>query len=62
MANKVYNDLNKSPFKVDYDDFESLAGIELTKAMQTFNSGKSNIFTYNMFKFINLHLKKIFDI
>ena len=32
--------------KLDYDDFESLAGIELTKAMQTFNSGKSNIFTY----------------
>ena len=22
MANKVYNDLNKSPFKVDYDGFE----------------------------------------
>lgn len=32
--------------KLDYDDFESLAGIELTKAMQTFNSDKSNIFTY----------------
>ena len=22
MANKVYNDLNKSPFKVDYEGFE----------------------------------------
>lgn len=32
--------------KLDYDDFESLAGIELTKAMQTFNADKSNIFTY----------------
>ena len=32
--------------KLDYDDFESLAGIELTKAIQTFDSDKSNIFTY----------------
>ena len=33
--------------KLDYDDFESLAGIELSKAMKTFNPEKSNIFTYS---------------
>lgn len=32
--------------KLDYDDFESLAGIELSKAIKTFNSEKSNLFTY----------------
>lgn len=32
--------------KMDYDDFESLAAIELTKAMKTFNPAKSNLFTY----------------
>lgn len=32
--------------KMDYDDFESLAAIELTKAMKTFNPEKSNLFTY----------------
>ena len=32
--------------KLDYDDFESLAGIELSKAMKTFNPEKSNLFTY----------------
>lgn len=32
--------------KLDYDDFESLAGIELVKAMNTFNPEKSNIYTY----------------
>lgn len=32
--------------KLDYDDFESLAGIELTKAMKTFDPEKSNIYTY----------------
>lgn len=32
--------------KLDYDDFESLAGLELTKAMGTFNPQKSNLFTY----------------
>lgn len=32
--------------KLDYDDFESLAGIELSKAMKTFDSDKSNLFTY----------------
>lgn len=32
--------------KLDYDDFESLAGFELSKAMQGFDSEKSNIFTY----------------
>lgn len=32
--------------KLDYDDFESLAGIELTKAIKTFNPEKSNLYTY----------------
>ena len=32
--------------KLDYDDFESLAGIELAKAIKTFNPEKSNIYTY----------------
>ena len=32
--------------KLDYDDFESLAGIELTKAIKTFDSEKANLFTY----------------
>ena len=32
--------------KLDYDDFESLAGIELSKAMNTFDPEKSNLLTY----------------
>ena len=32
--------------KLDYDDFESLAGIELTKAFKSFDSEKSNLYTY----------------
>ena len=32
--------------KLDYDDFESLAGFELSKALMSFDSDKSNIFTY----------------
>lgn len=32
--------------KLDYDDFESLVGIELSKAMKKFDSEKSNLFTY----------------
>ena len=32
--------------KMDFDDFESLVAIELTKAMKTFNPEKSNLFTY----------------
>lgn len=32
--------------KLDYDDFESLAGIELTKAIKNFNPEKSNIYTF----------------
>ena len=32
--------------KLDYDDFKSLAGVELAKAMKAFNPEKSNIFTY----------------
>ena len=32
--------------KLDYDDFESLAGAELVKAMKTYDPEKSNLFTY----------------
>jgi RNA polymerase sigma factor (sigma-70 family) len=32
--------------KLDYNDFESLAGIELTKAIKTFDPEKSNLYTY----------------
>ncbi len=32
--------------KMDYDDFESLAAIEITRAMNDFDSNKSNLFTY----------------
>lgn len=33
--------------KLDYDDFESLAGFELSKAIALFDSEKSNIFTFS---------------
>ena len=33
--------------KLDYDDFESLAGLELSKAIKYFNPEKSNIYTYS---------------
>ena len=33
--------------KLDYDDFESLAGLELSKAIKTFDPEKSNLFTYS---------------
>lgn len=45
----IWNGKFKSMFehaKLDYDDFESLAGIELAKAMKTFNPEKSNLYTY----------------
>ena len=32
--------------KLDYNDFESLAGFELTKSMKTYDPEKSNLFTY----------------
>ena len=32
--------------KLDYSDFESLAGFEMSKAIKTFNPKKSNIYTY----------------
>ena len=32
--------------KMDYDDFESLAAVELTNAMSSYKPEKSNIFTY----------------
>lgn len=32
--------------KMDYNDFESLAGIELTKAISGFNPEKSNLYTF----------------
>ena len=46
----LWNGRFKSMFenaKLDYNDFESLAGIELTKAMETFDPDKSNLFTYS---------------
>lgn len=46
----LWNGRFKSMFesaKLDYDDFESLAGIELTKAIKTFDPEKSNLFTYS---------------
>lgn len=33
--------------KLDFDDFESLAGLELTKAFQNYDESASNIFTYS---------------
>lgn len=32
--------------KLDFDDFESLVGVELTKAIRNFDSTKSNIYTF----------------
>lgn len=32
--------------KLDFDDFQSLAGLELTKALENFDEEKSNIYTY----------------
>lgn len=32
--------------KLDYDDFESLAGFELTKVIDKFDSTKSNLYTF----------------
>lgn len=32
--------------KLDYDDFESMAGEELTKAISTFDETQSNLFTF----------------
>lgn len=53
IKNKVILPLWKNKFKsmyesikMDYNDFESLAGLELTKAIKTFNPEKSNLFTY----------------
>lgn len=45
LWNKKFKSMYES-VKMDYDDFESLAGIELTKAIKTFDSEKSNLFTY----------------
>ena len=45
----LWNSKYKSMYekiKMDYDDFESLAGIELTKAISKFNPDKSNIYTF----------------
>ncbi len=53
IRNRVVIPLWKNKFKsmyestkLDYDDFESLAGVELTKAIKTFNPERSNIYTY----------------
>ena len=46
LWNKRFKNIYMSA-KLDYDDFESLAGFELAKAIKTFNSEKSNLFTYS---------------
>ena len=45
LWNKKFKSIYENA-KMDYDDFESLAAIEITKAMKTFNPDKSNLFTY----------------
>lgn len=45
LWNKQFKSMYES-VKLDFDDFESLAGIELSKAMKTFDPEKSNLFTY----------------
>lgn len=45
LWNKKFKSMYES-VKMDYNDFESLAGLELTKAIKTFDSEKSNLFTY----------------
>lgn len=45
LWNKKFKSMYES-IKMDYNDFESLSGIELTKAIKTFDSEKSNLFTY----------------
>ena len=45
LWNSKYKSMYES-VKLDYDDFESLAGIELAKAVKSFDSEKSNLFTY----------------
>ena len=45
LWNRQFKSMYES-IKLDYDDFESLAGIELSKAMKTFDPEKSNLFTY----------------
>lgn len=41
-----YQSMYKS-LKLDYDDFESMAGYELTKAMSNFDGSKSNLNTFS---------------
>lgn len=45
LWNKKYKSMYEK-IKMDFDDFESLAAIELTKAMKSFNPDKSNLLTY----------------
>lgn len=45
LWNRKYKSMYEK-IKMDFDDFESLAAIELTKAMKSFNPDKSNLFTY----------------
>ena len=45
LWNKKFKSMYES-IKLDYDDFESLAGFELFKAMKSFDPEKSNIFTF----------------
>ena len=53
IVHKVINPLWKNEFnsmyinsKLDYDDFLSLAGYELSKAISSFDSDKSNFYTF----------------
>ena len=46
LWNKRFKTMYES-VKLDYDDFESLAGFEITKAIKTFDPNKSNLFTYS---------------
>lgn len=45
LWNKKYKSMYEK-IKMDFDDFESLAAVELTKAMKSFDPDKSNLFTY----------------
>ena len=45
LWNRKFKSMYES-IKMDYDDFESLAAVELTKAMKKFDPNQSNLFTY----------------
>lgn len=45
LWNSKYKSMYES-LKLDYDDFVSLAGYELSRAMDTYDSSRSNIYTF----------------